>query len=780
MAKQTDLHKEQALEYHAGGRPGKIEVVPTKEAKTQRDLSLAYSPGVAEPCKEIAANREDVYKYTAKGNLVAVITNGTAVLGLGDIGPEASKPVMEGKGVLFKIFADIDVFDIEIDEKDPEKFVQIVKSLGPTFGGINLEDIKAPECFYIEQQLREQMNIPVMHDDQHGTAIISSAALLNALELQKKKIERVRFVVNGAGAAALACVQLYIALGAKYSNFILFDKEGVIHQKRTDLGDIQLKFAVEKSDWTLDKAMKDADVFLGLSVGNVVSTDMIKSMAKNPIVFAMANPDPEISYELATSVRKDIIMATGRSDYPNMVNNVLGFPYIFRGALDVRARQINEPMKLAAVKALANLAKSPVPDIVNMAYNQQNMAFGPEYIIPKPLDPRLLATVAPAVAQAAMDSGVAQKNITNTEAYQLELNKRLGLDNQLMRVISNKARKDPKRLLFAEADNQKILKAASILYDEGTAYPILLGDPIKINKIAEENNIDLSDIPIIDPRSDEQEAKREFYGQLFFKKRQRKGVNHYESMKMMKDRNHFGCMMVETGDADAMLSGLTKNYAEAIRPALQIIGTEEGVKKIAGMYLLLTKKGPLFLADTTVNFNPTAEELADITQMVAKEVRNFNLTPRIALLSYSNFGSSDSPEARLVADATRLLKQRNPSLIVDGEMQGSMAFNKEILRDNYPFSDLVDQDVNVLIFPSLTSGNVAYNLLKDVGGADAIGPILLGLKKPVHVLQLGSTVRNIINMATVAVMDAQLKCRMDTDAAVQKSTWWKRLKKRKK
>jgi malate dehydrogenase (oxaloacetate-decarboxylating)(NADP+) len=780
MAKQTDLRREQALEYHAGGRPGKIEVVPTKEAKTQRDLSLAYSPGVAEPCKEIAANREDVYKYTAKGNLVAVITNGTAVLGLGDIGPEASKPVMEGKGVLFKIFADIDVFDIEIDEKDPDKFIQIVKSLGPTFGGINLEDIKAPECFYIEQQLREQMNIPVMHDDQHGTAIISSAALLNALELQKKKIEKVRFVVNGAGAAAIACVQLYIALGAKYSNFILFDKEGVIHAKRTDLGNIQQKFAVDKSDWTLEKAMKDADVFLGLSVGNVVTADMVKSMAKNPIVFAMANPDPEISYELATSVRKDIIMATGRSDYPNMVNNVLGFPYIFRGALDVRARQINEPMKLAAVKALANLAKSPVPDIVNMAYNQQNMAFGPEYIIPKPLDPRLLATVAPAVAQAAMDSGVAQKNIANTEAYQLELNKRLGLDNQLMRVISNKARRDPKRLLFAEADNQKILKAASILYDEGTAYPILLGDPIKINKIAEENNIDLSDIPIIDPRSDEQEAKREFYGQLFFKKRQRKGVNHYESMKMMKDRNHFGCMMVETGDADAMLSGLTKNYAEAIRPALQIIGTEEGVKKIAGMYLLLTKKGPLFLADTTVNFNPTAEELADITQMVAKEVRNFNLTPRIAMLSYSNFGSSDSPEAKLVADATRILKQRNPSLIVDGEMQASMAFNKEILRDNYPFSDLVDQDVNVLIFPSLTSGNVAYNLLKEVGGADAIGPILLGLKKPVHVLQLGSTVRNIINMATVAIVDAQLKCRVDTDAAVQKSTWWKRLKKRKK
>ncbi|MFM7359101.1 MAG: phosphate acyltransferase, partial [Sediminibacterium sp.] len=587
MAKQTELRREQALEYHASGRPGKIEVIPTKEAKTQRDLSLAYSPGVAEPCKEIAANPEDVYKYTAKSNLVAVITNGTAVLGLGDIGPAASKPVMEGKGVLFKIFADIDVFDIEIDEKDPDKFVQIVKALGPTFGGINLEDIKAPECFYIEKQLREQMSIPVMHDDQHGTAIISSAALLNALELQKKKIDKVKFVVNGAGAAAMACVQLYVALGARYSNFILFDKDGVLHNGRTDLGEIQHKYAVEKKDWTLEKAMKDADVFLGLSVGNVVSTDMIKSMAKNPIVFAMANPDPEITYDLATSVRKDIIMATGRSDYPNMVNNVLGFPYIFRGALDVRATQINEAMKLAAVQALAGLAKLPVPDIVNMAYNQQNMAFGPEYIIPKPLDPRLLSAVAPAVAQAAMDSGVAQKTITDKAAYELELNKRLGLDNQLMRVLGNKARRDPKRLLFAEADNQKILKAASILYDEGFAYPILLGDPVRIGKIADENNIDLTDIPIIDPRSDEQEAKREFYGQLFFKKRQRKGVNHYESVKLMKDRNHFGCMMVETGDADAMLSGLTKNYAEAIRPALQVIGTEEGVRKIAGMYLLL-------------------------------------------------------------------------------------------------------------------------------------------------------------------------------------------------
>ena len=780
MSKQADLRREQALEYHANGRPGKIEVVPTKEAKTQRDLSLAYSPGVAEPCKEIFNNIEDVYKYTAKGNLVGVISNGTAVLGLGDIGPDASKPVMEGKAVLFKIFADIDVFDIEINEKDPEKFVQIVKALEPTVGGINLEDIKAPECFYIEQQLKEQMNIPVMHDDQHGTAIISSAAMLNALELQKKKIEKVRFVINGAGAAAMACIQLYVALGARYEHFILFDKDGVLHEGRTDLGPIRQKFAVKKTDWTLETAMKDADVFLGLSVGNVVTKDMVRSMAKNPIVFAMANPDPEITYPDAASVRKDIIMATGRTDFPNQVNNVLGFPYIFRGALDVRAKQINEAMKLAAVRALADLAKTAVPDIVNMAYNQQNMSFGPEYIIPKPLDPRLLSTVAPAVAKAAIDSGVAQKTIVNWEAYAVELNKRLGLDNQLMRVIGNKAKKGPKRLVFAEADNQKILKAASIVYDEGLAYPILLGDPEKIREIAEENNIDLTDIPIIDPRNDENEMKREQYADLFFKKRQRRGVNHYESNKLMKDRNHYGCMMVETGDADAMLSGLTKNYAEAIRPALQIIGTEEGVKKIAGMYLLLTKRGPLFLADTTVNFNPTAEELADITMMVAKEVRNFNLTPRIAMLSYSNFGSSDSPEARLVANATKILKQRNPSLIVDGEMQGSLAFNKEILKDNYPFSELVDEEVNVLIFPNLTSGNVTYNLLKEIGGADAIGPILLGLKKPVHVLQLGSSVRNIINMAIVAVVDAQLKCKGDINEVVQTSSWWKRLKKKNK
>ncbi len=780
MSKKDNLRREQALEYHASGRPGKIEVVPTKEAKTQKDLSLAYSPGVAIPCTEIVNNPSDVYKYTAKGNLVGVITNGTAVLGLGNIGPLASKPVMEGKAVLFKIFADIDVFDIEINETDPDKFIEIVKSLEPTFGGINLEDIKAPECFYIEQQLREKMNIPVMHDDQHGTAIISSAALLNALELQKKKIEKAKFVVNGAGAAAMACIKLYVALGALYENFILFDKDGVLHQGRNDLGVDRKPFAIKSDNITLAQAMKTADVFLGLSVGDVVTPEMVLSMPKNPIVFALANPDPEIDYEAATAVRKDIIMATGRSDFPNQVNNVLGFPYIFRGALDVRAKSINEAMKLAAVKAIAELAKSAVPDLVNMAYNQQSLSFGSEYIIPKPLDPRLLSTLAPAVAKAAVASGVAQQIITNWEEYELQLNKRLGLDNQLMRIISSKARRDPKRLVFSDAENIKILKAASIIYDDGIAYPILLGNETRIKNIAAANNIDISDLPIIDIRSDEMEAKREFFGSILFQKRQRKGINKYESLKLMRTQNYFGAMMVETGEADAMLSGLTRNYAEGIRPAVQIIGTEEGVKKIAGMYLLLTKKGPLFLADTTVNIKPTAEEIADITLMVAKEVRNFNIEPRIAMLSYSNFGSSDTEEAKMMAEATKIVKQRNPSLIVDGEMQGMLAFNKDILKENYPFSELVDVDVNVLIFPNLTAGNVAYHLLKEIGGVDIIGPILLGLKKPVNVLQLGSGVRNIINMATVAVVDAQLKSRVDTNTEVQRSSWWKRLKKRKK
>ncbi len=756
---QKNLRNQEALDYHSKGRPGKIEVIPTKATKTQRDLSLAYSPGVAVPCMEIHDNPEMAYQYTAKGNLVGVISNGTAVLGLGDIGAIAGKPVMEGKGVLFKIFADIDVFDIEINETDPEKFVEIVAALEPTFGGINLEDIKAPECFYIEQKLKERLKIPVMHDDQHGTAIISAAALLNALEIQKKKIGKAKFVVNGAGAAAMACVQLYVAVGANPSNFIMFDRKGVLYRDRENFDPIKAQFATTKNkELTLAAAMKDADVFIGLSVGNVVAPEMVKSMAKNPIVFAMANPDPEISYEQAIAVRKDVIMATGRSDFPNQVNNVLGFPYIFRGALDVRATQINEAMKLAAVKALAELTRSTVPDIVIMAYNEKNIVFGPNYIIPKPLDPRLLSYVAPAVAKAAMESGVARQPITDWEAYKHELDERLGIDNQLLRVIGVKARKDPKRVVFAEAENQKILKTAQLAQDEGIAFPILLGNPEKIKMIAEANGIDLAGMPIIDPKSDESQQKRMEFGKLFFEKRQRKGFNAYEAKKIMRDRNYFGCMMVETGEADAMISGLSKNYPDTIRPALQIIGLEEGSKRVAGMYILMTKKGPLFLADTTVNFNPTAEELADIAMMVAKEVRNFGIVPSVAMLSYSNFGSSNSAEAKVVAQAREIVKQKEPNLIIDGEMQANVAFNKEILRDNYPFSELVNHDVNVLIFPNLAAGNIAYNLLQEVGGADAIGPVLLGIRKPVHILQLGSKVRSIYNMVLIAVVDAQTKC----------------------
>ncbi|HNJ94641.1 MAG TPA: NADP-dependent malic enzyme, partial [Ferruginibacter sp.] len=754
MSKES--RKQQALEYHAKGRPGKIEVVPTKEAKTQRDLSLAYSPGVAEPCLEIAANPEDVYKYTAKGNLVGVISNGTAVLGLGNIGPEAGKPVMEGKGVLFKIFADIDVFDIEINEHDPEKFVQIVQALEPTFGGINLEDIKSPECFYIEQELKKRCKIPIMHDDQHGTAIISAAGLLNALEIQKKKIDKVRFVVNGAGAAAMACIQLYESLGAKHSNFMVFDRKGILYKGRPDVEELKLKFCVDEKykDYDLAKALKDADVFIGLSVGDVVTADMVKNMAKNPIVFAMANPTPEINYELAVASRKDIIMATGRSDYPNQVNNVLGFPYIFRGALDVRATQINEAMKLAAVKALAELTKAPVPDIVNLAYNEKTITFGPNYIIPKPLDPRLLSTVAPAVAKAAMESGVAKHPIEDWDKYVQELNSRLGLDNQLSRVIGTKARKDPKRVVFADAENVKILKVAQMALEENVAYPILLGREERIRRIAEENGIDLEGMPIINPKDDEHEEQRKQFGEIFFNKRHRKGVNRYEAYKAMKDRNHFGCMLLEHGEADCMISGLSRNYPDTIRPALQIIGTEPGVKKIAGMYIMFTKRGPLFLADTTVNFNPTAEELAEITLLVAKEVKQFNIKPRIAMLSYSNFGSSNSPEANLVRQAREIVKAKDPSLTCDGEVQGILAFNKEILKENYPFTELLNGEVNTLIFPNLAAGNIAYNLLQEVGGTDSIGPVLLGLNKPVHVLQLGSSIRSIFNMVLIAVVDA--------------------------
>jgi len=776
---QKSIRKEEALDYHSKGRPGKIEVIPTKATKTQRDLSLAYSPGVAIPCLEIEENPEKAYQYTAKGNLVAVISNGTAVLGLGNIGAIAGKPVMEGKAVLFKIFADIDVFDIEINETDPEKFVEIVASLEPTFGGINLEDIKAPECFYIEEKLKERLHIPVMHDDQHGTAIISAAALLNALEIQKKKINKVKFVVNGAGAAAMACMQLYVALGAVPENFVAFDRTGVIHAEREGLDERKKVFATTKDkNATLATAMKNADVFIGLSVGDVVTPEMIKSMAKNPIVFAMANPDPEITYDKAIAVRSDVIMATGRSDFPNQVNNVLGFPYIFRGALDVRATQINEAMKLAAVKALAELTKTPVPDIVTMAYNEKNILFGPEYIIPKPLDNRLLNYVAPAVAKAAMESGVARKPITDWEAYTVELNERLGIDNHLLRMLGAKARKNPKRVVFAEAENQKILKTAQLVQDEGIAFPILLGNAEKIKQIAEEAGIDITEMPIIDPKSSEAQEKRIEFGELFFAKRQRRGYNVYEAKKEMRDRNYFGCMMVETGEADAMISGITKNYPNTIRPALQVIGTESPSTKVAGMYIMMTKKGPLFLADTTVNFNPTAEELADIAIMVAEEVRNLGLTPIIAMLSYSNFGSSNSPEAKLVAQAREIVKQKDPSLIIDGEMQANVAFNKEILKENYPFSELVNKDVNVLIFPNLAAGNVTYNLLQEVGGAEAIGPVLLGLNKPVHILQLGSHVRSIYNMVLIAVVDAQLKCsRKKIESEEAPGGRWKKNKK---
>jgi len=775
-----ELSKQQALEYHAKGRPGKIEVIPTKESKTQRDLSLAYSPGVAVPCLEIAANPEDVYKYTAKGNLVGVISNGTAVLGLGNIGPEAGKPVMEGKAVLFKIFADIDVFDIEINETDPEKFVQIVKALEPTFGGINLEDIKAPECFYIEQKLKEQLKIPVMHDDQHGTAIISAAGLLNALELQKKKIEEVRIVVSGAGAAAVACMKLYELLGAKLSNFMVFDRKGILYKGREDVEELKKNFCVDEKykDYDLAKALVDADVFIGLSSGNIVSAEMVISMAKRPIVFALANPDPEISYNAATAARKDIIMATGRSDYPNQVNNVLGFPYIFRGALDVRATTINEAMKMAAVKSLAALTREPVPDIVNLAYSEKTISFGVDYIIPKPLDPRLLTTVAPAVAKAAMESGVSKYPITDWETYKLELNKRLGLDNQLSRVIGNKARKDPKRVVFADAENIKILKVAQLVVEEGVGYPILLGDAKRIMKLAADNSIDIEDMPIIDPKADDTEELRKQFATLFYERRKRKGSNWHEANKIMKDRNYFGCMLVESGEADCMISGLTRNYPDTIRPAIQSIGTEAGVKKIAGMYILLTKRGPLFLADTTINFNPTAAELAEITLLTAKMVKQLNIVPRIAMLSYSNFGSSNSPEANLVRQARELVKEKDPTLVCDGEMQGILAFNKEILKDNYPFTELLDGEVNTLIFPNLAAGNIAYNLLQEVGGADSIGPILLGLKKPVHVLQLGSSIRSIFNVVLIAVVDAQMKSAADTQEAINNSKWWKKFKRK--
>ena len=751
------IRKQEALDYHSSGKPGKIEVIPTKPYSSQRDLSLAYSPGVAEPCLKIAENKEDVYKYTSKGNLVAVISNGTAVLGLGNIGPEASKPVMEGKGLLFKIFADIDVFDIEVDASDPELFIQTVKAIAPTFGGINLEDIKAPEAFEIERRLKEELDIPVMHDDQHGTAIISSAALLNALELAKKKIENVKIVVSGAGASALSCAKLYHALGAKLENIFMFDSKGLICQERTDLDQTKVLFSSHKKSIDLISAFNKADVFLGLSRGGLVNKDMIKAMAKDPIVFALANPEPEISYKEATSVRKDIIMATGRSDHPNQVNNVLGFPFIFRGALDVRATTINEEMKLAAVKAIASLAKETIPEEVIEAYGEKNIMFGREQIIPKPLDPRLIYYVAPAVAKAAMDSGVARNPISDWDAYEMQLKNRLGLDNKLVRNITAKAQENPKRVVFAEADNIKILKAAQTAMEEGVAYPILLGKRSKIEALIEEYAIEMPDVHIIDPKSEEEDERRAAYGKAFFEKRKRKGFTEFESVQIMRERNHFGAMMVEMGDADAMISGLTRSYRNSVRPVLQTIGLEKDVNTVAGLYILNTKRGPLFLADTTINLNPTAEQIAEITANVAKTIRKFKVTPRIALLSYSNFGSSIGPDAEKMSKAVEILHDKYPSLVVDGEIQANFALNNDLLMEKFAFSHLANKQVNTLIFPNLSSGNITYKVLQEMIEGDAIGPVLVGLKKSVHILQLGSSVREIINMVKVAVVDAQNK-----------------------
>jgi malate dehydrogenase (oxaloacetate-decarboxylating)(NADP+) len=745
--------KQDALDYHSQGRPGKIQVLPTKPTNSQRDLSLAYSPGVAEPCLKIADNPEDVYKYTAKGNLVAVITNGTAVLGLGDIGPEAGKPVMEGKGVLFKIFADIDVFDLELDTKNVDEFVSVVKALQPTFGGINLEDIKAPECFEIERRLKAELNIPVMHDDQHGTAIISAAALINACDLQKKKLESVKIVINGAGAAAISCSRLYNSLGAKKENMVMLDRSGVIRADREKLDPLKAEFATYRNINTLEEAMKGADVFIGLSTSNVLSPEALKTMAKNAIVFAMANPDPEIEYDLAIKTRKDIIMATGRSDYPNQVNNVLGFPYIFRGALDVRATSINEEMKIAAVKAIAGLARKTVPEDVNMAYNMKNLRFGKEYIIPKPMDLRLLTEVSPAVAKAAMDSGVARKKITDWDAYRDELHKRLGVEDALLRTLNSKAKSDPQRIVFAEANNYKILKAAQIVKDEGIAIPVLLGERSKIEQIIKENELDLDGIQIVDPSDNR--VKYNQYAEFLYTKRQRRGVSLSQAKRLMRDRNYFGACMVQFGEADAMISGLTKDYAATVRPALQIIGTAPGINRVAGMYMMLTKKGPVFFGDTTINKDPSAEELVDLTVLISDSVKKFNITPRIALLSYSNFGSNDDKIPEKMREAVWILHERYPDMIVDGEMQANFAINSNLLKDNFPFSVLNGGPANTLVFPNLESGNIAYKLLQELGEAEAVGPILLGLNKPVHVLQLGSSVREIVNMATIAVVDVQ-------------------------
>lgn len=751
-----DTKRREALLYHAKPTPGKIQVVPTKKYATQRDLSLAYSPGVAEPCLEIVKDINNVYKYTAKGNLVAVISNGTAVLGLGDIGPEASKPVMEGKGLLFKIFADIDVFDIEVGTKDVEAFIQTVKNIAPTFGGINLEDIKAPESFEIERRLVEELNIPVMHDDQHGTAIISSAALLNALELADKELSKVKVVVSGAGSAALACANLYVLLGVKVENIFMFDKDGMLTTCREDISDLQRIYAKSSKPQTLKEVIVGADVFLGLSVGNIFTSEMLLSMSNDPIVFAMANPVPEIDYNVAINTREDVIMATGRSDHPNQVNNVLGFPYIFRGALDVRAKKINEEMKMAAVRALAELAKSPVPEQVNIAYGETKLNFGRDYIIPKPFDPRLIGVVAPAVAKAAIDSGVAQIEITDWEKYEMELLERLGSDNKMIRMLVNRAKTNPKRVVFAEADHLDVLKAAQIVLEEGIGQPILLGNKEIIQELMVEIGFDVP-VEIIDPKTSEEDKRRKKYAKTFWKSRQRRGVTLLDAEKWMRERNYFGLMMVNSGEADTMVTGYSRSYPTVVKPVMELIEKAQGVTRIATTNMMMTSRGPIFLSDTAINPNPSAEDLAKIALMTAKTVRMFGMEPIIAMVSFSNFGSSESENPKKIREAVAYLHKYYPDLIIDGEIQTDFALNPEMLKSKFPFSKLANKKVNTLIFPNLDSANITYKMMKELNKSDSIGPIMLGLDKPVHIFQLGASVEEMVNMAAVSVVDAQEK-----------------------
>jgi len=749
-------HDLEALAYHEKPSPGKIQVVPTTKYASQRDLALAYSPGVAAPCLAIEKNPSDAYKYTAKGNLVAVITNGTAVLGLGNIGAEASKPVMEGKGLLFKIFADIDVFDIEVNTENVEEFIQTVKNIAPTFGGINLEDIKAPEAFEIETRLKAELDIPVMHDDQHGTAIISAAALLNALEIAEKNIQDVRIVVSGAGAAAISCTRLYQSFGAKRENIVMLDSKGVIRNDRDTLTTQKAEFATDRKIDSLDEAMTDADVFIGLSTSDIVSPEMLKTMASNPIVFAMANPDPEIKYNLAIKTRDDIIMATGRSDTPNQVNNVLGFPFIFRGALDVRATTINEEMKKAAVIALAELAKEPVPEQVNIAYGETRLTFGKDYIIPKPFDPRLIAAIPPAVAKAAIESGVALAPISDWEKYEDTLLERMGSDNKIVRLLFNRAKLNPKRVVFAEADQLNVLKAAQIALEEGIATPILLGRRDEIERLMEELEFD-EEVLIIDPKGDESSVQKNKYAEIYWKQQQRKGTTLLAAQKLMRERNYFAAMMVNEGDADALISGYSSNYGSVVKPMLNLIGLAPGSTRIATTNVMITQRGPMFLSDTAININPSANDLIKIAQMTSGVVKMFGLEPVMAMISYSNFGSSKDKTATKVKEAVSYLHRRHPQLLVDGELQTDFALNSEMLKANFPFSRLANKKVNTLIFPNLEAANITYKLLKELNKAESIGPIMMGLRKPVHILQLGASVDEIVNMTAVAVVDAQQK-----------------------